>query len=217
MGGKTGTAERVGRDKTNYLISFIGYAPAEKPQVVIYVVIDRPNIYPQSQSKYATTLAKEIMTDVLPYMNIFPDQEYTAEELKAMAEANEENQATGEEGTAGTNGEEQADADGEDQTNAGGENQADSNEEEQTDTNGEETAGQDNETVGNNSENGEAAENNEAGNGDNTEEADPYYDPETGDNLDPNFSYTGEGNASGDSGENSTEESTTQGSAENNN
>ena len=39
MGGKTGTAEKIPRDKTNYLVSFIGFAPADSPQVVLYVVV----------------------------------------------------------------------------------------------------------------------------------------------------------------------------------
>ena len=43
MGGKTGTAEKIPRDKTNYLVSFIGFAPADSPQVVLYVVVDEPN------------------------------------------------------------------------------------------------------------------------------------------------------------------------------
>lgn len=156
MGGKTGTAERVGRDKKNYLISFIGYVPAESPQVVVYVVIDRPNIYPQSQSKYATTLAKDIMTEVLPYMNIFPDQEYTQEELDAM---NEEH--NGENGTEGTteNGEEGNSEDGE--ANVDSENNGDNSPQNE----GEENAGEDNEE----------------------EQQDSYYDPETGDNLDPEY------------------------------
>lgn len=156
MGGKTGTAERVGRDKKNYLISFIGYVPAESPQVVVYVVIDRPNIYPQSQSKYATTLAKDIMTEVLPYMNIFPDQEYTQEELDAMNE--EHNGETGTEGTT-ENGEEGNSEDGE--ANVDSENNGDNSPQNE----GEENAGEDNEE----------------------EQQDSYYDPETGDNLDPEY------------------------------
>ena len=43
LGGKTGTAEKIPRDKTNYLVSFIGFAPADDPQVVLYVVVDEPN------------------------------------------------------------------------------------------------------------------------------------------------------------------------------
>lgn len=72
MGGKTGTAEKSPRKQGNYVISFIGYVPANNPQVAIYVVIDEPNIKDQAHSVYATTMAKEILTEVLPYMNIFP-------------------------------------------------------------------------------------------------------------------------------------------------
>ncbi len=43
IGGKTGTAEKHPRGRGNYLVSFIGYAPQEDPQVMIYVVIDEPN------------------------------------------------------------------------------------------------------------------------------------------------------------------------------
>lgn len=75
MGGKTGTAEKQPRGEKKYLISFIGFAPAENPQVLIYVVINEPNVENQAQSSLATGLAKEIMTEILPYLNIFPDEE----------------------------------------------------------------------------------------------------------------------------------------------
>lgn len=180
MGGKTGTAERVGRDKKNYLISFIGYAPADKPQVVVYVVIDRPNIEPQSQSKYATTLAKDIMTEVLPYLNIFPDQEITAEEQAAMNAENGETENTNE------NGEVANEENGESNSENG------------------ESNGETGESNGENAEsNGE--------NAGNSGEQDPYYDPETGDNLDPDFSTMGD-NAAGETQEENTQNSTAENS-----
>ena len=74
MGGKTGTAEKHPRDKEKYLVSFIGFAPAENPQVLIYVVINEPNVENQAQSGLATKLAKEIMAEIFPYLNIFPDE-----------------------------------------------------------------------------------------------------------------------------------------------
>ena len=43
VAGKTGTAEKIPRDKTNYLVSFCGYAPADNPQVLVYVVVDQPH------------------------------------------------------------------------------------------------------------------------------------------------------------------------------
>ena len=74
MGGKTGTAEKLPRRNGKYLVSFIGFAPAVNPQVMIYVVIDEPNVDNQAQSSLATNLAKEILTQALPYMNIYPDE-----------------------------------------------------------------------------------------------------------------------------------------------
>lgn len=75
MGGKTGTAEKLPREDNNYVVSFAGYAPAENPQIMIYVVIDEPNDVKQDQAVFASTLARNILEEVLPYMNIYPDQE----------------------------------------------------------------------------------------------------------------------------------------------
>ena len=63
VGGKTGTAEKLPRGNGKYLVSFIGYAPQENPQVMVYVVIDEPNSAVQANSGYATQLASQIMTD----------------------------------------------------------------------------------------------------------------------------------------------------------
>ena len=70
IGGKTGTAEKHPRGRGNYLVSFIGYAPQEDPQVMIYVVIDEPNAAVQSDSKFATTMAADIMEEILPYLGV---------------------------------------------------------------------------------------------------------------------------------------------------
>ena len=75
MGGKTGTAEKQPRKNGKYLVSYIGFAPADDPEVLIYVVINEPNVENQAQSRLATTLAKDIMTEILPYLNIFPDEQ----------------------------------------------------------------------------------------------------------------------------------------------
>ncbi len=73
LGGKTGTAEKLPRGNKKYLVSFIGHAPADNPEVVVYVVIDEPNVPNQAQSSLATGLTKEILSELLPYMNIFPE------------------------------------------------------------------------------------------------------------------------------------------------
>lgn len=70
VGGKTGTAEKQPRNKDKYLVSFIGYAPQENPEVVVYVVVDEPNVPSQASSSYATGLASDIMTEIFPYLGI---------------------------------------------------------------------------------------------------------------------------------------------------
>ena len=77
MGGKTGTAQKYPREDKKYLVSFIGFAPLDDPQVVVYVVVDEPNAESQADSMYAQYLYKGIMTEILPYLNIFQDEEVT--------------------------------------------------------------------------------------------------------------------------------------------
>jgi len=82
MGGKTGTAEKIPRADKNYLVSFIGFAPADNPQVMIYVTIDTPNVEEQYHSTYAQEVAKKILKEILPYMNIYMDEELVPEEIE---------------------------------------------------------------------------------------------------------------------------------------
>ena len=89
MGGKTGTAEKVPRGTGNYVVSFMGYVPAEDPQVLIYVVIDEPNVEAQDNARYATILTRDIMTEVLPYLNIYQTQELTEDEIEEMKQKEE--------------------------------------------------------------------------------------------------------------------------------
>lgn len=86
MGGKTGTAEKVPRNQGKYVVSFLGYAPAVNPQVLIYVVVDEPNVAEQDSAKYATDIVRKIMTEVLPYMNIFMTEELSESEQKELLE-----------------------------------------------------------------------------------------------------------------------------------
>lgn len=71
IGGKTGTAEKIPRTDGNYLLSFIGYAPQEDPEVVVYVIIDEPNVEAQgSSSALVTQLSADIMAEAFPYLGI---------------------------------------------------------------------------------------------------------------------------------------------------
>ena len=87
IGGKTGTAETSGDGKQNYVVSFMGFAPADDPQIAIYVVIDRPNAVSQDQAtRRACILCRSILTDVLPYMHIFMTEELSEEEAQELEE-----------------------------------------------------------------------------------------------------------------------------------
>lgn len=84
IGGKTGTAETAGRDKKNYVVSFIGYAPADDPQVMVYVVIDRPNVKDQPHAYYAAGVVRKILTEILPYLNIYKTEDMTDAEREEL-------------------------------------------------------------------------------------------------------------------------------------
>ncbi len=78
IGGKTATSQTLPRGSGKYISSFIGFAPAENPQVLALVVIHNPQgIY------YGGTIAapviNELFSNILPYLGIEP--EYTQEEI----------------------------------------------------------------------------------------------------------------------------------------
>lgn len=73
-GGKTGTAEKFPRGNKKYLVSFITFAPVEEPQVIVYVVVDEPNAEEQADGKYPQYIAQGILSELLPYLNVEPDE-----------------------------------------------------------------------------------------------------------------------------------------------
>ena len=85
IGGKTGTAETLPRGNGEWVVSFLGFAPADDPQIVIYVVLDRINNKRQDEAVRACEVAKDILSEVLPYMNIYMTESLSwmeQEELK---------------------------------------------------------------------------------------------------------------------------------------
>lgn len=88
-GGKTGTAEKIDpetktRATGKYLVSFIGAAPINDPQIVIYVVVDEPNVANQADSSYAQTLFRKVATEILPYLGLYPTEEVTSDLLLTL-------------------------------------------------------------------------------------------------------------------------------------
>jgi len=91
IGGKTGTAQISGvggYQAGQYVVSFMSFAPADDPQIVMYVVIDRPNIPDQSSGavNQACELTKEIYTEVLPYLNIPMTEPLSEKEYEELLE-----------------------------------------------------------------------------------------------------------------------------------
>jgi stage V sporulation protein D (sporulation-specific penicillin-binding protein) len=79
VGGKTATSEKLPRRNGKYISSFIGFAPADDPQVIAIVLIDEPvGIY------YGGTIAApvigELFDNILPYMGI--EEKYTEKDLE---------------------------------------------------------------------------------------------------------------------------------------
>ena len=70
MGGKTGTAEKLPRGNGKYLLSIMAFAPVKNPEILVYVVIDEPNVEKQATSSLVKDLARNIMEEAFPYLNI---------------------------------------------------------------------------------------------------------------------------------------------------
>ncbi len=89
IGAKTGTAEKLPRGNGKYLLSYLGYAPQNNPEIVIYVVVDEPNVENQDDSSLVKKLAKSIMEEAFPYLGIttIEESEQAAAEAAAAAEA----------------------------------------------------------------------------------------------------------------------------------
>lgn len=91
IGGKTGTAQTFDREtgqrsKTEHVVSFIGYAPADDPQIAIYVVVDRANAAEQDDAKFATGIVRNVLTEVLPYLDIYMTEELSEAEVRELEE-----------------------------------------------------------------------------------------------------------------------------------
>ncbi len=81
VGGKTGTAQKVKNGvymTGNYILSFIGFLPADNPQAVVYVAIDNPKGVTQYGGTVSAPIAKNIMKDIISELKI-EKSEYTLE------------------------------------------------------------------------------------------------------------------------------------------
>lgn len=83
VAGKTGTSEKQPRGNGKYIASFIGFAPADDPEIVCLVILDQPpvgNVY--YGGLIAAPVVKNILEESLQYMGVEP--KYTQEELAVI-------------------------------------------------------------------------------------------------------------------------------------
>ena len=79
VGGKTATSEKLPRSENRYIASFLGFAPADNPQVMALILIDEPQgIY--YGGTIAAPVVAELFENILPYLKI--ETQYTEKEIK---------------------------------------------------------------------------------------------------------------------------------------
>lgn len=84
VGGKTGTAQKVigGRySPDEHIVSFIGFAPADDPKIVVYVAVDDPAGI-QFGGLVAAPIVKNVMSDALRYMGVEPRKDQLEREYR---------------------------------------------------------------------------------------------------------------------------------------
>ena len=85
VGGKTGTAQKAENGRyleNNHIVSFIGFAPADKPEIVIYVAVDNPKGTVQFGGVVAAPIVGKIMEDSLRVMDVEPRKNQIEKEKK---------------------------------------------------------------------------------------------------------------------------------------
>ena len=82
IGGKTGTAEKYPRGTDKRLVSFIGFAPDDNPELVVYVTIDEIQKGSQSNTKLAVEMTRDILKDSLKYMDVDTNNEKETDQEK---------------------------------------------------------------------------------------------------------------------------------------
>lgn len=83
VGGKTGTAQKVkdGIYMTgNYIVSFMGFLPADKPEYVVYIAVDNPKGVIQYGGTVSAPIAKNVMKSIISIKDIKPSKEVTPRE-----------------------------------------------------------------------------------------------------------------------------------------
>ncbi len=83
IGGKTGTSEKLPRGSGKYIASFVGFAPADNPQLVCLLMLDEPNAGATGGGAIAAPAVGRIFEDVLPYLGYEP--QFTEENAQTIS------------------------------------------------------------------------------------------------------------------------------------
>ena len=78
VGGKTGTAQKVSEGKYmvgNYIVSFIGFMPADDPEIVVYVAVDNPKGVTQYGGTVSAPIAKNVLKSAINILGLKPTTE----------------------------------------------------------------------------------------------------------------------------------------------
>ena len=83
VGGKTGTAQKVVNGSYldgNYILSFMGFMPADDPEIVVYVAIDNPKGVTQYGGVVSAPIARNVLLSAIDILDIEPSSEGMAKE-----------------------------------------------------------------------------------------------------------------------------------------
>ncbi len=83
VAGKTGTSEKLPRNNGKYIASFMGFAPANDPEIACLVILDEPNGDFYFGGQIAAPVVHDILEDTLDYLEVA--KQYTAEELEQLS------------------------------------------------------------------------------------------------------------------------------------
>ena len=81
IGGKTGTSEK-GRNNNKRIASFVGFAPADDPEIVCLIMLDEPQVANRYGGTIAAPIAGKVIEETLEYMGV--ERQYTAEEAVSV-------------------------------------------------------------------------------------------------------------------------------------
>ena len=90
VGGKTGTAQKYGEDgkivQGKHIASFVGFAPADDPKIIVLFAVDEPQVAVDFGSVVAAPYVQMILKDTLPYLGVEPIFDEETEELNTLVE-----------------------------------------------------------------------------------------------------------------------------------